>query len=61
MNCFRDATPSEEVWEQTQSRMFGVLDGYQVDGYRNLLKIAADFGGAQLSAMASVSAKPSSA
>ena len=26
---FRHAAPSEQVWEQTQSRMFHVLDGYQ--------------------------------
>jgi superfamily II DNA or RNA helicase len=45
---FQSAAPSEQVWEQTQSRMFHVLDGYQRDGYHNLLRIANEFGGALL-------------
>src|SRR5205823_1781737 len=45
---FQDATPSQQVWEQTQSRMFHELDGYQQDGYHNLIQIANDFGGALL-------------
>lgn len=58
---FLDATPGEQVWEETQSRVFQVLDGYQQEGYRNLMKIGREFGGALLcSAMASVWAKPTS-
>lgn len=45
---FRDATPGEQKWEEEQSRMFKVLDGYQRDGYRNLLNISRDYGGAFL-------------
>ncbi len=45
---FRDATPGEHVWEQTRSRMFKVLDGYQQEGYKNLMRIAEDAGGALL-------------
>jgi len=45
---FADATPGEKVWDETQSRMFNVLDGYQQDGYRNLMKIGEKFGGALL-------------
>jgi len=45
---FLNATPSDQVWEQTLSRMCKVLDGYQMDGYHNLLRIAKDYGGALL-------------
>lgn len=45
---FADATPGEQIWEETQSRMFHVLDGYQQDGYRNLFRISQKHGGALL-------------
>jgi hypothetical protein len=45
---FLDATVGDQKWEQTQSQMRGVLDGYQYEGYRNLLKIANDYDGALL-------------
>lgn len=45
---FLDVTIGDQKWERTQSRMFGVLDGYQYEGYRNLLKIADDYDGALL-------------
>ena len=45
---FRGSTPGERKWEETQSRMYGVLDAYQRDGYHNLLKIAAVHGGGLL-------------
>lgn len=35
-------------WEQTQSKMYPVLDRYQKEGYHSLLKIAAQHGGAFL-------------
>jgi superfamily II DNA or RNA helicase len=45
---FIDATIGDQKWEQSQSRMFSVLDGYQYEGYRNLIKIADTFDGALL-------------
>lgn len=45
---FRNATESDTYWEENNSRMFGILDRYQQDGYHNLLKIGAAFGGALL-------------
>ena len=45
---FADATPSEHVWEENQSQVFRILDGYQQEGYRNLIKIGREFGGALL-------------
>jgi superfamily II DNA or RNA helicase len=45
---FLDATIGDQKWERTQSRMFSVLDGYQYEGYRNLLKIADNYDGALL-------------
>ena len=45
---FRGASPGDEKWERTESRVFGELDGYQKDGYHNLWKIAGKFGGALL-------------
>ncbi len=45
---FLDATPGEQKWDETQSRMFKVLDSYQQDGYRNLVRIADAHGGALL-------------
>lgn len=35
-------------WEQSKSRMYPVLDQYQKDGYRQLMKIATQYGGAFL-------------
>jgi superfamily II DNA or RNA helicase len=45
---FRNATESDQHWEESGSKMFGVLDRYQQDGYHNLLKIGSAFGGALL-------------
>jgi superfamily II DNA or RNA helicase len=45
---FLNATLGDHRWEQTQSRMFSVLDGYQYEGYRNLLAIANEYDGALL-------------
>jgi superfamily II DNA or RNA helicase len=45
---FRNATESDQHWEQSGSKMFSVLDRYQQDGYHNLLKVGAAFGGALL-------------
>jgi len=45
---FLDATPGEQKWETTESRMFKELDGYQQDGYRNMMGIGREFGGALL-------------
>ena len=42
----RELTP--DVWDQQASRMFGVLDQYQQDAYRNLLVIAQRYRGAFL-------------
>jgi len=41
-----ELTPSE--WEQSQSRMFPVLDQYQKEGYQAVMKIARQYGGAFL-------------
>ncbi len=45
---FLDVTPGEQKWDRERSKMFGKLDGYQQDGYRNLIKIAEQHGGAFL-------------
>lgn len=45
---FRGHEMTAGEWEQTQSRMYPVLDEYQKGGYRALLKIAAQYGGAFL-------------
>jgi len=45
---FHDATPGEQKWDDTESQMFKRLDGYQQDGYRNLINIAKKYGGAFL-------------
>lgn len=45
---FRGHEMTVGEWEQTQSRMYPVLDEYQKEGYRALLKIAAQYGGAFL-------------
>jgi superfamily II DNA or RNA helicase len=39
-----EMTPSE--WEQTESRMYPILDQYQKEGYQAMMKIASQFGGA---------------
>lgn len=39
-----EMTPSE--WEQTESKMYPILDQYQKEGYQALMKIASQFGGA---------------
>ncbi len=39
-----EMTPSE--WEQTESRMYPILDQYQKEGYQAMMKIARQFGGA---------------
>jgi len=41
-----EMTPSE--WEQSESKMFPVLDQYQQEGYQALMKIARQYGGAFL-------------
>lgn len=38
-----EMTPSD--WEQTQSKMYPVLDQYQKEGYQALMKIAGQYGG----------------
>ncbi|MBU1207625.1 MAG: helicase [Proteobacteria bacterium] len=45
---FRGHEMTVGEWEQTQSRMYPILDEYQKEGYRALLKIAAQYGGAFL-------------
>ena len=45
---FRGHALTGTEWEQTQSRMFPVLDKYQQDGYHALLQIARQHGGAFL-------------
>jgi SNF2 family DNA or RNA helicase len=45
---FRGHEMTVDEWEMTQSRMYPVLDEYQKEGYRSLLKIAAHYGGAFL-------------
>lgn len=45
---FLDVTPGEQKWDRERSQMFQKLDGYQQDGYRNLIKIANQYGGAFL-------------
>jgi superfamily II DNA or RNA helicase len=45
---FRNVTESDQRWEEQSSKMFGILDRYQQDGYHNLLKIGSSFGGALL-------------
>ena len=52
-HLFRDAPSSEKDWEtrppeQGGSEVFKVLDRYQQDGYRNLVQIAENWGGAFL-------------
>jgi len=39
-----EMTPSQ--WEQTESRMYPVLDQYQKEGYQALIKVARQYGGA---------------
>ncbi len=45
---FRDHDMSDTRWERDKSRVYNDLDKYQQDGYHNLLRIAADHGGAFL-------------
>lgn len=45
---FRGHELTDVEWEQTQSRMYPVLDQYQKEGYHALLKIARQFNGAFL-------------
>ncbi len=45
---FRGHEMTATEWEQTQSRMYPILDQYQREGYHALLKIAAQYGGAFL-------------
>jgi superfamily II DNA or RNA helicase len=45
---FRGHEMTVDEWEETQSKMYPVLDEYQKEGYRSLLKIAAHYGGAFL-------------
>lgn len=45
---FRGHEMTATEWEQTQSKMYPVLDRYQKEGYHSLLKIAAQYGGAFL-------------
>ncbi|GBD96261.1 ATP-dependent helicase HepA [bacterium BMS3Abin06] len=43
---FRNYEMSPSDWEETQSRMYPVLDQYQKEGYRMMMKIAGRHGGA---------------
>ena len=45
---FRGQALTPDLWDQQQSRLFGVLDRYQQDAYRNLLLIAGHYRGAFL-------------
>lgn len=45
---FRGHEMTVTEWEQTQSKMYPILDHYQREGYHALLKIAAQHGGAFL-------------
>jgi len=45
---FRGHEMTITEWEQTQSKMYPVLDHYQKEGYHSLMKIAAQHGGAFL-------------
>ena len=45
---FRGIEMSPEEWEERESKMFPVLDKYQQDGYRQLLKVANKWNGAFL-------------
>ena len=45
---FRGHEMTADEWEKSESRMYGVLDQYQREGYHNLLKIGKHFGGAFL-------------
>jgi hypothetical protein len=45
---FRGHEMTVTEWEQTQSKMYPVLDPYQKEGYHSLMKIAAQHGGAFL-------------
>jgi superfamily II DNA/RNA helicase len=45
---FRGHEITAGEWEQSQSKMYPILDEYQKEGYRALLKIAAQYGGAFL-------------
>lgn len=45
---FRGQALTPDVWDQQESRMFGTLDKYQQDAYRNLLVIAQRHRGAFL-------------
>lgn len=45
---FRGHEITESEWEQTESKMFPVLDQYQKEGYWSLMKIAKQHGGAFL-------------
>ena len=45
---FRGHEMTVTEWEQTQSKMYPILDRYQKEGYHSLLKIAAQHGGAFL-------------
>jgi SNF2 family DNA or RNA helicase len=45
---FRGAEMTVGEWELKKSRVYKILDGYQREGYRSLMKIARDFKGAFL-------------
>lgn len=45
---FRGQALTPDVWDQQESQMFGTLDKYQQDAYRNLLVIAQRYRGAFL-------------
>jgi superfamily II DNA or RNA helicase len=45
---FRGHEMTVSEWEQTQSMMYPILDEYQKEGYRALLKIESQYGGAFL-------------
>ena len=45
---FRGHETTESEWEQSESKMFPVLDQYQKEGYWSLMKIAGQYGGAFL-------------
>lgn len=47
-SMFADLVPSANEWERSNSRMFGVLDRYQQEGYSNLLNIGRQHSGALL-------------
>ncbi len=45
---FRSGRLEPDAWEATRSKMYGVLDNYQKDGYHNLIDIAKVYNGALL-------------